>query len=84
MSEAGEHLGFALSQVMQLVNPACIIIDAPWNSSAVFREAVQQTMQASTLAFTHAHTTLHFLAQRLEPAQGLALAVIAQYEQADY
>lgn len=84
MSEAGEHLGFALSQVMQLVNPACIIIDAPWNSSAVFREAVKQTMQASTLAFIHAHTTLHFLAQRLEPAQGLALAVIAQYEQADY
>jgi predicted NBD/HSP70 family sugar kinase len=81
MSEAGAQLGIALSQVMLLLNPASIMVDAPWNASPAFVQAVQQTTQASTLAFTFAHTALHFLPQRIDPANGLALAVIEQYEQ---
>lgn len=80
MTQAGTHLGNALSQVMQLVNPASIIIDGPWNAQPAFVQAVQQAAQAGTLAFTFAHTALHFLPLRIDPANGLALAVIEQYE----
>ncbi|NWA63639.1 ROK family protein [Pantoea sp. B9002] len=80
MTQAGTHLGNALSQVMQLVNPASIIIDGPWNAQPAFVQAVQQAAQAGTLAFTFAHTALHFLPMRIDPANGLALAVIEQYE----
>lgn len=81
MSEAGAQLGSALSQVMLLLNPASIMIDAAWNASPAFISAVQQAAEASTLAFTFTHTALHFLPQRIDPANGLALAVIEQYEQ---
>jgi len=80
MTQAGTHLGNALSQVMQLVNPASIIIDGPWNAQPAFVQAVQQAAQAGALAFTFAHTALHFLPLRIDPANGLALAVIEQYE----
>jgi len=80
MKQAGTHLGNALSQVMQLVNPASIIIDGPWNAQPAFVLAVQQAAQAGALAFTFAHTALHFLPLRIDPANGLALAVIEQYE----
>ncbi|ADU67363.1 ROK family protein [Pantoea sp. At-9b] len=81
MGEAGAQLGSALSQVMLLLNPASIMIDAAWNASPTFIQAVQQAAGASTLEFTFAHTALHFLPQRIDPANGLALAVIEQYEQ---
>ncbi|MDO6408275.1 MAG: ROK family protein [Pantoea sp.] len=81
LSEAGAQLGSALSQVMLLLNPASIMIDAAWNACPVFTRAVQQAAEASTLAFTFTHTALHFLPQRIDPANGLALAVIEQYEQ---
>lgn len=81
MGEAGAQLGSALSQVMLLLNPASIMIDTAWNASPTFIQAVQQAAGASTLEFTFAHTALHFLPQRIDPANGLALAVIEQYEQ---
>ncbi len=84
MREAGTHLGYALSQVIQLINPASIIIDAPWSNYPAFNHAVEHTVRDNTLTFTSAHTSLHFLAQHLLPVQGLALAVIEQYEQTDY
>lgn len=80
MAQAGMHLGNALSQVMQLMNPGSIIIDGPWNAHPAFVQAVETAAQASTLAFTFAHTSLHFLPVRIDPANGLALAVIEQYE----
>ena len=82
MALTGQHLGHALSHVMQLVNPASIIIDGPWNAHPAFIQAVAETAQTSTLAFTFSHTQLHFLPQRIDPANGLALAVIEQYERA--
>lgn len=82
MTSTGQHLGQALSPLMQLVNPASIIIDGPWNSHPAFVQAVQQAAQTSTLAFTFTHTQLHFLPQRIDPANGLALAVVEQYERA--
>ena len=80
MTQAGTHLGNALSQVMQLMNPGSIIIDGPWNAHPAFVQAVEKAAQANTLAFTFAHTSLHFLPERIDPANGLALAVIEQYE----
>lgn len=82
MALTGHALGNALSSVMQLVNPASIIIDGPWNTHPAFVQAVQLAAQTSTLAFTFAHTQLHFLPQRIDPANGLALAVIEHTERA--
>lgn len=81
MTQAGSLLGKALSQIMLMVNPGSVIIDAPWNLHPAFCEAVRSRAKASTLAFTFQHTELHFLQTRLDPANGLALAVIEQYEQ---
>lgn len=81
MAQAGSYLGAALSQIMLLLNPATIMIDCPWSVSPAFCKAVRDTAQASTLAFTAAHTQLLFLENRIDPANGLALAVIEQTEQ---
>ncbi|MDU4129168.1 MULTISPECIES: ROK family protein [Pantoea] len=81
MAQAGSYLGAALSQIMLLLNPATIMIDCPWSASPAFCKAVRDTTQASALAFTAAHTQLLFLENRIDPANGLALAVIEQTEQ---
>ncbi|MEN4714385.1 ROK family protein [Pantoea agglomerans] len=81
MAQAGGYLGAALSQIMLLLNPATIIIDCPWNASEVFCKAVRTTAHGNALAFTAAHTLLHFPEQRIDPANGLALAVLEQSEQ---
>ncbi|WP_312054931.1 ROK family protein [Pantoea brenneri] len=81
MAQAGSYLGAALSQIMLLLNPATIMIDCPWSVSPAFCKAVRDTAQACTLAFTAAHTQLLFLENRIDPANGLALAVIEQTEQ---
>ncbi|ORM54533.1 ROK family protein [Pantoea conspicua] len=81
MAQAGSYLGVALSQIMLLLNPATIMIDCPWNASPVFCKAVRDNTQASALAFTAAHTQLLFLDNRIDPANGLALALIEQTEQ---
>ncbi|MDZ7276720.1 ROK family protein [Pantoea eucrina] len=83
MHTAGSHLGQALSQVMLLMNPASIIVDGPWNAYPAFTQAVRDAAQASTLAYTFDHTALHFLPERIDPANGLALAVITQYEKTE-
>ncbi|MGY3097775.1 putative NBD/HSP70 family sugar kinase [Pantoea agglomerans] len=81
MAQAGGYLGAALSQIMLLLNPATIIIDCPWNASEVFCKAVRTIAHGNALAFTAAHTLLHFPEQRIDPANGLALAVLEQSEQ---
>ena len=81
MAQAGSYLGAALSQIMLLLNPATILIDCPWSVSPAFCKAVRDNTQASALAFTAAHTQLLFLENRIDPANGLALAVLEQSEQ---
>lgn len=81
MMQAGSFLGKALSQIMLLLNPASIVIDCPWSAHHGFCEAVSGVAESSALAFTYQHTDLHFLQTRLNPANGLALAVLEQYEQ---
>ncbi len=81
MTQAGGFLGKALSQIMLLLNPASIVIDCPWNANPEFCEAVSSVAESSALRFTFQHTQLHFLPTRLDPANGLALAVIEQSEQ---
>lgn len=81
MRQAGEWLGRALSQIMLLLNPAVIVVDAPWNSHTAFCDAARQGAQRQTLSFTWQNTQLLFTAQTFDPAQGLALAIIEQSEQ---
>lgn len=81
MTQAGGFLGAALGQIMLMLNPATIIIDCPWNVSETFCQAVRKTAQSNTLAFTASHTQLHFPENRIDPANGLALAVIEESEQ---
>ncbi|MDL4916216.1 MAG: ROK family protein [Enterobacterales bacterium endosymbiont of Blomia tropicalis] len=81
MVQAGNFLGKVLSQIMLLLNPASIVIDCPWSAHAGFCEAVRSVTESDTLTFTYQHTQLHFLSVRLNPANGLALAVIEQFEQ---
>ena len=81
MTQAGGYLGAALSQIMLLLNPATIIIDCPWSASELFCKAVRDTAQGNAFAFTATHTQLHFPATRIDPANGLALAVLEQSEQ---
>lgn len=80
MTRAGTFLGKAIGEIILLLNPASIIIDCPWNSHPAFCAAARDTAEAGMLSFILAHTHLHFLPERIDPAQGLALAVIEQYE----
>ncbi|OON36446.1 ROK family protein [Izhakiella australiensis] len=81
MHQAGTWLGRALSQIMLLLNPAVIVVDAPWNKSAAFSDAACEAAKAQTLSFTWQNTQLLFMQQTFDPAQGLALAMIEQSEQ---
>jgi len=81
MLHAGGFLAKAIGQIILLLNPATIIIDAPWNLHALFCDTVRKRIESGTPAFTFQNTTLHFLQTRLDPAVGLSLAVIEQFEQ---
>ncbi|RPD97600.1 ROK family protein [Candidatus Pantoea deserta] len=81
MQLAGGFLAKALGPIVLLLNPASVIVDAPWNVHSLFCDTVRKRIESSTPAFTFQHTALHFLQTRLDPAVGLSLAVIEQFEQ---
>lgn len=81
MQLAGGFLAKAIGQIILLLNPASIIIDAPWNVHALFCDTVRKRIDASMPAFTFQNTAIYFLQTRLDPAVGLSLAVIEQFEQ---
>lgn len=81
MTQAGKCLGKALSQIILLLNPASMIIDCPWNGHPAFCAATRDTAEAGLLSFILQHTDIYFLPERIDPANGLALAVIERYEQ---
>lgn len=81
MAQAGVFLGKAIGQIMLLLNPASIIIDCPWNLHPTFCAATRDTAEADMLSFISERTGIYFLQERIDPAKGLALAVIEQYEQ---
>lgn len=83
MATAGTHLGHALGQIMLLLNPGDIVIDGPWNHHEGFVAAVRHSAKQSALDFTLQRTRLHFIEQRVDPANGLALAVLEQHERVD-
>lgn len=83
MIRAGNRLGHALGQIMLLLNPGDIMIDGPWNDHQGFIAAVRDSATQSALDFTVQRTRLHFMAQRIDPANGLALAVLEQHERID-
>lgn len=80
MRQAGGLLAKAIGQIILLLNPASLIVDAPWNLHPVFCETVRKRVESGTPSYTFQHTALHFLQTRLDPAVGLSLGVIEQFE----
>lgn len=81
MTVAGQLLGKALSQVIHLVNPKTLLIDCPYNEHPLFIEHALAAAKNLTLTFAFSRTHITFVAERLNPAQGLALAMIQRFEQ---
>jgi len=81
MAQAGELLGKALSQIIHLVNPKTLLIDCPYNEHPLFIEHTLAAAKKLTLTFPFSRTHITFVSERLNPAQGLALAMIQRFEQ---
>ena len=81
MAQAGALLGKALSQIIHLVNPKTLLIDCPYNEHPLFVEHTLAAAKKLTLTFPFSHTDITFVSERLNPAQGLALAMIQRFEQ---
>ncbi|QMV52802.1 ROK family transcriptional regulator [Ewingella americana] len=81
MAQAGELLGKALSQIFHLVNPKTLLIDCPYNEHPLFIEHTLAAAKKLTLTFPFSRTHITFVSERLNPAQGLALAMIQRFEQ---
>lgn len=81
MAQAGELLGKALSQIIHLVNPKTLLIDCPYNEHPLFIEHALAAAKKLTLTFPFSRTHITFVSERLNPAQGLALAMIQRFEQ---
>lgn len=81
MVNAGKLLGRALSQIIHLLNPKILLIDGPYNSHPSFVENTLAVARQSTLAFPFSSTQIVFVTERLNPARGLALAMLQDFEQ---
>jgi len=81
MAQAGELLGKAFSQIIHLVNPKTLLIDCPYNEHPLFIEHTLAAAKKLTLTFPFSRTHITFVCERLNPAQGLALAMIQRFEQ---
>ncbi|MFC0334685.1 ROK family protein [Paenibacillus sepulcri] len=77
---SGEHIGFALAQIVNLMNPQNIIIDSPFATLAPFKLAVQQTMQRRALRIPLAKTSLQFIRNEFSASIGAAYAVVLDFE----
>ncbi|GGD95708.1 ROK family protein [Paenibacillus nasutitermitis] len=77
---SGEHVGFALSQLVNLVNPRHIMINSPLAELAPFKQAVQRTMEQRALHLPFAKTSLQFLQNAFSASIGAAYAVILDFE----
>lgn len=80
MASAGQRLGKALSQIIHLLNPKTLLIDCPYNAHPLFIENTLSAAQQFTLTFPFSRTQITFVAERINPAQGLALAMIQRFE----
>src|SRR5476649_455364 len=81
MAAAGQRLGKALSQIIHLVNPKTLLIDCPYHVHPLFVENTLAAAQQFTLTFPFSRTQITFVTERINPAQGLALAMIQRFEQ---
>jgi len=81
MAASGRLLGKALSQIVHLVNPKTLLIDCPYNIHPLFVENTLAAVRQFTLTFPFSRTQITFVAERLNPAQGLALAMLQRFEQ---
>lgn len=80
MATAGQRLGKALSQIIHLVNPKTVLIDCPYNLHPLFIDNTLAAAQQFTLTFPFSRTQIAFVSERINPAQGLALAMIQRFE----
>jgi predicted NBD/HSP70 family sugar kinase len=80
MSQAGQLLGKALSQIIHLMNPKTLLIDCPYNVHPLFVENTLAAAQQFTLTFPFSRTQITFVTERFNPARGLALAMFRRFE----
>lgn len=76
----GAYLGKALVQVVHLINPSQIIIDAPYNSHSQFLKSCLDYMQKNALEVSFNQTKLVFGKERYSSSNGAALSVLVNYE----
>lgn len=80
MSQAGQLLGKALSQIIHLMNPKTLLIDCPYNVHPLFVENTLAAAQQFTLTFPFSRTQITFVTERFNPTRGLALAMFRRFE----
>jgi predicted NBD/HSP70 family sugar kinase len=77
---AGEYVGAAMTQVVNLFNPEHIVINSPLHRSDSFRQAVADTLAGRALSIPGETVKLHFIHNELLPAIGAGAAIILDFE----
>ncbi len=80
MHKYGVYLGKALVQVVHLMNPNKLIIDAPYNLFEQFQQGCLSYLKSHALTIPFQHTNIIFGNQRYNMSQGAALTSIINYE----
>lgn len=80
MHKYGIYLGKALVQVVHLMNPNKLIIDAPYNLFEQFQQGCLTYLKAHALTIPLQHTHIIFGTQRYNMSHGAALTSIINYE----
>lgn len=80
LRQSGEYVGFALSQIVNLLNPQYIIIDSPFEKLEIFKSAVKLSMECRALKVPLEKTNLQFIKSYFSSAVGGAFAVILDFE----
>jgi len=78
--EAGEYLGIALSQIVNVCNPEYIIVDSPFEKVNVFQQATVNTAEKRALRFPFEQTKFLFAKNRFSSLIGASLSVIHDFE----
>ncbi|MDN4074416.1 ROK family transcriptional regulator [Fictibacillus terranigra] len=76
IGEYGEYLGRALVQVIHLLNPQEIMIEAPYNQIHEFQEKTISSAKQRTLSDAFAQTRIVFSKEFYSPAKGAAASIL--------
>ncbi|MCQ6267958.1 ROK family transcriptional regulator [Fictibacillus sp. WQ 8-8] len=76
IEEYGNYLGRALVQVIHLLNPQEIVIEAPYNQIYEFQEKTISSAKQRTLSDAFAQTKIVFSKEFYSPAKGAAVSIL--------